>query len=175
MQAFPSPLMDLYILRHGKAGSADHSDPGDGERRLTRQGREEIAEIGAWMRNRGIKFSVIASSPLPRAMETASIIARVLGDPERVASWNELATGYPPAAVIGKINEILHENRVLLVGHEPQLSSLVSLIISDRHDCGISLKKGGIARIRFPGESGRAELLWLLPPGLIRDLGGQKK
>lgn len=166
--------MDLYILRHGKAGTADPSDPGDGERRLTRQGCEEIEEIGAWLRTRKMKFSIVASSPLPRARETASIVARVLGEPEQVTSWDELAIGYPPSAVLGKIREIMHENRVLLVGHEPQLSSLVSLLVSNRHDCGITLKKGGIARIRFPGEPGRGELLWLLPPGLIRDPGGLK-
>ena len=167
--------MDLYIQRHGKAGTSDHSDPGDGERHLTRQGREEIAEIGAWMRDQQMKFSMIASSPLPRAEETASIIARVLGAPHQVTSWDELAIGYPPAAVLGKIRENLHENRVLLVGHEPQLSSLISLLISNGHDCGIILKKGGIARIRFSGEPGRGELLWLLPPRLIRGLGGLKE
>jgi len=166
--------MDLFILRHGKAGTSDHSDPGDSERHLTRQGREEIAEIGAWMRAQQLKFPIIASSPLPRAAETAAIIARVLGEPKEVTSWDALATGYPPAAVLGKIAEIMHENRVLLVGHEPQLSSLISLLISKGHDCGIILKKGGIARIRFPGEPGQGELLWLLPPRLIRGPGGPK-
>ncbi|MCU0631428.1 MAG: phosphohistidine phosphatase SixA [Methanolinea sp.] len=161
--------MDLYILRHGKAGVADHDDTGDSGRHLTRQGREEIASIGAWMRGREMEFSVIASSPLSRAAETASILAGILGGPDNVNTWDELSIGSQPEAVLQKIREIPSENRVLLVGHEPQLSTIVSLLICARADCGIILKKGGIARIRLHENRGTGELLWLLTPGLVRE------
>ncbi|HNQ29335.1 MAG: phosphohistidine phosphatase [Methanoregulaceae archaeon PtaB.Bin009] len=161
--------MDLYIMRHGKAGVADHSDPRDSERCLSKPGREEISLAGAWMKAREIEFSTIASSPLRRAAETASIIARALGDPDRVTFWDELAIGPPPGTVVQKIREIMPENRILLVGHEPQLSSLVSLLICSRHECNIVLKKGGIARVRFHGDPGSGELLWLLSPGMIQE------
>lgn len=167
--------MDLCILRHGKAGVADHSEAGDAGRRLTGPGREEIARIGEWMRAREMKFSIIASSPLTRAAETASLIAQILGGEVQVSFWDELAIGPPPEAVLEKLREVPPNTRILLVGHEPQISSLISLLICNCRDCGIVMKKGGIARIRLERWPPGGELLWLLPPGLTREWGKTKK
>jgi len=167
--------MDLYILRHGKAGVAHHGDEDDGMRQLTAQGKEEIEAIGAWMRDREIEFSVIASSPLRRATETASIVSRVFGETDRVQIWDELSPGIHPGAVVRKTADLPFDSRTLLVGHEPQLSSLVSLFICNRPDCGIIMKKGGIARIRLGDGAVSGELLWLLPPGLIRGYSSSRK
>ena len=66
--------MDVYILRHGKAGL---HIPGkdDSSRALTDKGRVEIEEIAKWMAYREVSFDIIASSPLERARETGAIIA----------------------------------------------------------------------------------------------------
>ena len=70
--------VDLYILRHGKAEAGDLGLE-DAERKLTGKGKEEIALIAQWMASRGIKFDLIATSPLKRARETAGIIAASRG------------------------------------------------------------------------------------------------
>lgn len=160
--------MDIYILRHGKAGVADPGTMNDSTRALTTRGREEIERIAAWMRDRDPKVTVIATSPLVRARETASIVSRITGLADRQEIWDELSLGVQPEAVVGKISRLPPESTPLLIGHEPQLSSLVSLLICGCPDCGITMKKGGIARIRRGEGELRGKLLWLLPPGVIR-------
>lgn len=160
--------MDLYLLRHGKAGTADHDNPLDSQRHLTQKGRDGITQLGNWMRYKELTFSLIATSPLPRAVETATIIAGILDAANNVHEWDELTPSSDPKTIIRKIVEIKDEGAVLLVGHEPQLSMLASLIICNKPGCGIILKKGGLARIRFHGELGSGELLWLLTPGFMR-------
>lgn len=161
--------MDILILRHGKAGPSDHGDTEDGMRHLTSRGVEEIEAIAKWMRGRRMEFSIIASSPLARAKETASIVSRILCGSERVQVWDELSPGVQPGAVTKRLAGLPAGNCVLLVGHEPQLSSLVSLLISASPDCDITMKKGGLARIRLEEGAASGTLLWLIPPGLIRD------
>ncbi len=161
--------MDVYILRHGKAGIADHEDPDDRRRPLTAQGKEEMGVIGRWLRARKLDFSLIATSPLTRAAETASVVSRTLGQRDRVSTWEELSPGIHPREVVKRLSDLGSDSRVMLVGHEPQLSSIVSLLISGTHSCGIILKKGGIARIRMHDGAAGGELVWLLAPGLIRD------
>ena len=73
--------MDLYILRHGKAEPCDCGAT-DAERKLTGKGKEEIALVAQWMASRGIKFNLIATSPLKRVYETAGIIAASRGGEE---------------------------------------------------------------------------------------------
>ena len=155
--------MDLYILRHGKA------EPGnlgfeDAERKLTGKGKEEIALIAQWMASRGIKFDVIATSPLKRAHETAGIIAASRGLKNRITVWESLAPG-------GNLDDILHdisacdENAtVLIVGHEPTCSMIISRIVFGHESAAIVMTKGGLAKIRNHSfqrhQSG--ELQWLL-------------
>ena len=69
--------MTLYVLRHGLA--EDQPPPGgdDGARRLTARGREKVREAAAGMRALGLKFDAILASPLPRAAETAELVAAV--------------------------------------------------------------------------------------------------
>ena len=67
--------MDLYILRHGKAGQS-FNRPDDSERKLTSEGRSDIRKVARWIRSKKIRFEVIATSPLTRAYETAEIVAR---------------------------------------------------------------------------------------------------
>lgn len=162
--------MDIFILRHGKAGPSDHSDTEDGMRHLTARGVEEIEAIAGWLRGRQIEFSLIASSSLARAKETASIVSRILCCSEREQVWDELSPSVQPGAVTGRLAGLPPGSCVLLVGHEPQLSSLVSLLISSSTECDITMKKGGLARIRLEEGAAPGTLLWLIPPGLIRDL-----
>lgn len=165
-----SSLMDIYILRHGKASTPDRGDTEDGMRHLTARGAEEIEAIAGWMREREMVFSAIASSPLARAKETASLVSRILCGSEMEKVWDELSPGVQPDAVARRLADLPPKSCILLVGHEPQLSSLVSLLISNSPDCDITLKKGGLARIRLEEGAASGTLLWLLPPGLIRDL-----
>jgi phosphohistidine phosphatase len=155
--------VDVYILRHGKAEDAG---PGtsDADRRLTKKGQDEIASAGRWITSHGIRFDIIAASPLARAQETALIVAEALGQRDRIATWEVLAPGGNPDEVCHVISRHRDARAILLVGHEPQLSALISRIISGEETAAIALSKGSLAKIReFTYLASPAgELHWLL-------------
>jgi phosphohistidine phosphatase len=155
--------MDVYILRHGKAESAGPGT-GDSDRRLTEKGREEIASAGRWIASQGIRFELIAASPLVRAQETAKIIADALGQRDCLVTWKVLAPGGNPDMVCHVIGKHKDAQAILLVGHEPLLSALISRIISGEEIAAIGLSKGSLARIRefTYSVSPSGELHWLL-------------
>ena len=155
--------MDLFILRHGKAGKSS-GGPDDASRELTRKGRDEIEGIAQWMKAREFRFNLIASSPLKRALETATIIASALDQEDIVATWDALAPGGETGTVCSAVFQQGDDGAVLIVGHEPQLSVLISTIISGDANSSIIISKGGLAKIRNYSFRDRpsGELQWLL-------------
>ena len=161
--------MDLFILRHGKAGKAS-AETDDAARALTRDGKEGITQLAQWMKEKQFRFDTIATSPLKRAHQTAGIVSSVLGQDDRLAVWDELAPGGDPDTICYKVSQQGTEAAVLIVGHEPALSTLISTIISGEGSSSIILSKGGLAKIGNYSFTSRpsGELRWLVTPKLIR-------
>ncbi|MGB9176890.1 MAG: phosphohistidine phosphatase SixA [Methanoregula sp.] len=162
--------MDVYILRHGKAEDA-RPGTGDADRRLTKKGRAEIFAAGRWMAAQELRFDLIAASPLIRAQETATIIAESLGEKDQLATWKVLAPGGLPDEVCRVISKQRDARAILLVGHEPLLSALISHIITGNERAAIAMSKGALAKIReftYP-VSPSGELHWLVTTALMAD------
>jgi phosphohistidine phosphatase len=155
--------VDIYILRHGKA-EVNVTGGSDADRQLTKKGRDEIHAVAHWIASQDLRFDLIATSPLARAQETAAIIADVLGAAEKMRTWKALAPGGDPDTVFREIGRHPAASAVLLVGHEPLLSSLVSRIIAGDEGAGIAMTKGALAKIRNYSFAHRpsGELHWLL-------------
>jgi phosphohistidine phosphatase len=155
--------VDVYLLRHGKA---EDTGPGmgDADRRLTKKGRDEIAAAGRWMAAQGLTFDLIAASPLLRAQETATIIAGCLGEKDRIVTWKGLAPGGNPDTVCRLIGKYPDMCAILLVGHEPLLSAIISRIITGNENAAIAMPKGALAKIREFSHtlSPSGELHWLV-------------
>jgi phosphohistidine phosphatase len=155
--------MDVFIMRHGKA---EHTRQGhnDTDRKLTKKGREEIIAVADWMTVRGLQFDLIAASPLARAQETAAIIADRLHEADKLITWDVLVPGGNPDTVCGEIERHADAGAILLVGHEPLLSSLISRIIAGHVGAGIFMTKGALAKIRNFSfqECPSGELHWLI-------------
>jgi phosphohistidine phosphatase len=155
--------VDVFILRHGKAEEPGHGIT-DGRRKLTRKGHDEIIAVADWMAAQGLEFDLIAASPLDRAQETAAIVAEVLDIPERLVTWKALVPGGDPDTVCHEIHRHAGAGDVLLVGHEPLLSSLIGRIIAGDSGAGIVMTKGALAKIRdfsFTAHPS-GELHWLI-------------
>jgi phosphohistidine phosphatase len=155
--------VELFILRHGKAEAASRG-MADAGRHLTRKGREEIEAVARWIVLQEYWFNVIATSPLARALETAAIVAEALNESGKVAHWESLGTGGDLDAVFRELSKFPEDSRILLVGHEPLLSSLIGRIITGGDDAGIVMTKGGLAKIRHfsPADRPSGELHWLI-------------
>lgn len=165
--------MDLYVLRHGKA--QDHGlAAGDFERNLTVEGKAEVEKIACSMRKLGLRFDYVATSPLNRAKQTAVVVLEQFGS-NRLEEWNELKPEARLPDLYGRLSALGASSKVLLVGHEPLLSSLVADAMADGGptECRLALKKGGLARIAVTSirrDRLSGILVWLLTPKLLRRL-----
>lgn len=165
--------MDLYLLRHGEAGTRVSMAARDFERALTAEGREEIEEIGDAMSELGLKFDVVATSPLRRAKDTALLVNKALKRKGEVEEWQELSPEGSRDAFYRRLGKLRSASAVLCVGHEPYLTSAINDIAgrgSEKGAIRIVLRKAGLARLTVTGFAPKinGELRWLLTPKQIR-------
>ena len=156
--------MEIYILRHGIAverGTAGYKK--DSDRPLTKKGEDKMHQIAEAMLGMGLKFDLILSSPYMRANQTAHAVAGELD--EEVTITDFLVPDGNALELIAEINDE-RPQRVLLVGHEPDLSRLISVLVTGGGDAAIELKKGGLCKLTSEkltfGQC--ATLNWLLTP-----------
>ena len=167
--------MDLYILRHGIA--VEPGTPGyenDADRPLTPEGQRKLEQIADAMGALDLSFDRIISSPYVRARETAEIVAEALGARKKL----ELSDALTPGGSFRRLVELLNclepsPESVLLVGHEPYLSGLISLLVSGKETFGVVMKKGGLCKLTTESlKHGRcAALQWLLTPKQMALMG----
>jgi phosphohistidine phosphatase len=150
----------LWLLRHGEA--VPHDSKPDDERELTPRGERQARDAGAAMAALGLEFTVCYTSPKIRARDTARLACAALNvEPVEVAA---LAGGFDYREALELVQADDADARVLVVGHEPDLSQVVHDLTGGR----IDFKKGGVAGLRVEGGSG--ELLVLLRPREIEAL-----
>ena len=159
--------LTLFILRHGEAGARITDAAKDSDRALTANGRTEIEKIGRSLKESGLKPRRVITSPLRRARETAEIISHTLKIPA-TEEWEDLRPDGNRESVYQKLARIEEGTSVVLVGHEPYLTSMIGEIIEAPH-AQLVLKKGGLAKVRVTSFAPRVrgELCWLLTPKLM--------
>jgi phosphohistidine phosphatase len=152
--------MNLYLLRHGEASEA----PRDEDRELTPRGQEQARAVAAGIAWLGLEFDAILSSPLPRAHQTAAPVAAALK--ARLDEAPPLASGRDPGMALALLAG--RGERVLLVGHEPQLSGIVRAITGGR----VHMRKAMLAHIEVRSlKPPDGELAWLLSWRHLQRLG----
>ena len=160
--------MKLYILRHGIA--VDHGTPGyenDADRPLTPEGERKLQRIARAMQALDLDIDLILTSPYVRARQTAEGVAEVLKLGKKLEFTDTLTPGGDSRELVELISRHpkAPEN-VLLVGHEPYLSGLVSLLVAGKEGFCVAFKKGGLCKLTIDSlKHGRcAALAWLLTP-----------
>ena len=167
--------MNLYIIRHAIA--VDPGTPGyesDSERPLTDKGRKKMRQIAKGLRNLGVQFDLILSSPYVRARETAEILAEVFKMKKNITFTENLIPMANPELLIGEINQTYSVDSIAVVGHEPHLSTLIGILIAENAKIDLTLKKGGVCYITADDlhhNDHRATLEWLLTPGILTEIG----
>ena len=152
----------LWLLRHGEA--EPHDARPDAERRLTDRGREQSRIAGCALAALKVNVHTLFTSPKVRARDTAVLACRPLGiEPMEHAA---LFAGFDVADALELLAIAGHEQRLLVVGHEPDFSQVVHDLTGAR----IDLKKGGIAAVRLDGT--RGELIVLLRPRELERICG---
>jgi phosphohistidine phosphatase len=167
--------VNIYLLRHGIA--VDFGAPGferDSERPLVPKGERRLRDATAAIKKMELSFDLILSSPFVRARQTAEIVAGELKLKKRIEFSDDLVPGGNARALIHALNELKPAlENVLLVGHEPNLSRLIALLVSGNAEAAIEMKKGGLCKLEVAelhyGQC--AKLAWLLTPSQMELMG----
>jgi phosphohistidine phosphatase len=165
----------LWVLRHAEAdrlGIGQHGTRSDSERRLTARGERQARAAGAALARLEVTFDAVLFSPKVRARQTAELAAELWPEDQRrlLRAHEPLASGFDSAQALDALAQIDSDGRLLVVGHEPDLSRMVADLTGGRLD----LKKGGLAVVRLEGVGG--ELAVLLRPreiALIAQVPGE--
>jgi phosphohistidine phosphatase len=161
-------MIEIYILRHGLAKKREEwSGKKDADRPLTGKGEKKTREEGRALKRIGISFDLIISSPFARARRTAEIVAEALRQTSQLEFTDSLTPNGSPKRFLQELIPHLDASpRVLVVGHEPYLSALISLCLSGESDLAFVLKKGGICKLVAEGRTlaKHCALEWFLTP-----------
>jgi len=153
--------MHLYFLRHGEADWPNWDRPDD-ERPLTERGKKEMRKVAKFLRALDIPLEEIVSSPLPRARQTADIVAERfkmhVREQDVLAGFNlsglkQLVQQYP-------VDELM------IVGHEPTFTEVIEALTG----ATCKLSKGGVAVVDLHPPQMKGRLLWLFPPKFAKVL-----
>jgi len=158
-------VVELYLVRHADAGDPEKWDGPDAARPLSSKGEKQSERLGRFIAGIGFRPDAILSSPKLRASQTADIVADRLGVP--VTLDERLASGVDLSDVEAILRDAGDPRRAVLVGHDPDFSSLVQSLCGVRN---VEMKKGALARIDVdrPAGPGRGDLRWLVPPDLLK-------
>jgi phosphohistidine phosphatase len=106
------------------------------------------------LKQAGVTFDVLLTSPLVRAVQTAELVAHALGFRELVVAWPTLAPG---GSLRRTADELAARGAsVACVGHEPSISALCALAIGE--SSFPSFRPGQVTLV----EDGRP--IWTLSP-----------
>lgn len=158
--------MNLYILRHASAGTRRANPKLDVKRPIDKEGKQQCLLVGSYLSALNVQFDRVVSSPLKRALQTASLVSNETGYDGKI----EISDALLPEASVVKFQELVRAlqkyDNVLVVGHNPNLPVFFSSMVAPAGRVSIRLRKGAVARIdcdRLPGT-----LHWLVDPRILR-------
>ncbi len=161
--------MKVFLLRHAKA------EPGfpDAARPLAARGRDHVRLLGEFLRHREqFMPSVLWCSPLARAQETADRLLDAWGGaiPQR-RIVEQLEPEIDPEPLVAELEPLYKD--LLIVGHNPNLETLASLLLSrERTRSRIRMKTCSLICLDWKpipnfGQVGPCELRWMLDPRML--------
>jgi phosphohistidine phosphatase len=171
--------MNLYVLRHASAGTRRTNATLDAKRPLDKEGKQHCILLGTCLNALNIQFDCIASSPLKRAMQTASLVGMEMGYEDKIQVADALHSSAGLADFHKLVAELSAHENVLVVGHNPNLQQFLASVIAQTPAnaasaagsnglANIRLRKGALARVDLARRPGT--LLWLLDPRMLKTL-----
>lgn len=134
----------LLFLRHGQAGQWVDDDF---SRELTKDGIESIKLKAELIKAKNFKLDLIISSPSQRTEQTAEIVQKTQAFSVDILYESFLYDGYSTSEMIDYINDLPNfMETILIIGHNPNLSTLVSNLSSSKE---LGMNPGAIIGIEF--------------------------
>lgn len=165
--------MELYFIRHAIAVDPDGVKvKNDFDRYLSDEGIDKFKRSTKTLVKVIRGLDVVYTSPLVRARQTADLLVERFGVPDRLIETSTLAPGVSFNALSKLVSQHPPSARIALVGHEPDLSMMISAIVTGDPCHAIRMKKGAACRVDCgkPLTPRSGELVWLLQPKLLSEL-----
>ncbi|MHA6196313.1 phosphohistidine phosphatase SixA [Pseudomonas wadenswilerensis] len=134
--------MKVWVLRHGEAEPHARSDD---QRNLTEQGRKQVLRSAAHLM--GQPLDAIVASPYVRAQQTAGLVHDALGFAKPLVTVPWLTPESNPDRVIAELDALGLDN-VLLVSHQPLVSSLLGLLVHGSRQSGEPMSTASLAELQ---------------------------
>lgn len=153
--------MQIYLIRHAHAVDAAE----DPKRPLSKKGHKQVKRLAKFLRkNEAIATSEFWHSPLARSRETAERLTAQIGAPAKLLEVTGLEGGDDPAKIAERLKN--RKTPVAVVGHEPQLSALASLlVVGATEPPRFVLKKSAV--VALDRAEGGWAIRWQISPELL--------
>jgi len=163
--------MIVYFVRHASAGERLDNATKDEKRSLDDEGTLQCRYIGRALALMDVHPDVVLSSPLKRAVQTASAIANEVGFEGKIVLENSLRPESKVDAFLSMLRSQSKYEVVMVVGHRPSIDEFISRIlgISTAVNAVITMKKGAVVRIDIEKRQ-HGNLVWSITPKLVRTL-----
>lgn len=169
-------MIQLVFIRHAVAMDREDfqkkAKMDDAFRPLTSKGRSRLEKMARIMKRRWVKdFDLIISSPYTRARQSAEVVSQVYGE-KKVVECSELVPQSPPQAFVKWLKSQNYRGQTFaIVGHEPNLSLLVTYLLAGNEYAFLEFKKSGILCLEVDMLKGlgpsSGRLQWMVAPKMI--------
>jgi phosphohistidine phosphatase len=153
--------MQLYLIRHAHAVDADE----DPERPLSQRGVNQAAGLAGFLRRSDLfQPEEFWHSPLLRSRQTVQLLAQHLRLDAPPALMPDLEPEDDPRATYRRIKAVTRS--LAIVGHEPHLSMLATLLVIGKMEFPVFVMKKCSA-LALEGEGALWSVRWHVSPDLI--------
>ncbi len=124
---------------------------------MTDRGAQQARTAGGAVARMGADFEAVLFSPKVRARQTAELASELWPAEQQdlLTLHAPLAGGFEAAQALEAMAPLGADGRLMVVGHEPDLSKVIAQLTGARAD----LKKGGLAVVRLDGATGELTVL----------------
>jgi phosphohistidine phosphatase len=157
-------MKTLLLLRHAKSSWKDQALH-DHDRPLNKRGKKDAPRVGVYIKEKDLVPDLIISSTARRTRDTAQAVAEESGFPGDVELYQDLYLS-DTACYLDILSSLPDtSNRVLVVGHNPDLEELLTLLT----DVSQHMATATLAQVDLPISSwgelneatdGRLQFIW---------------
>ena len=155
--------MQLYLLRHADADTPAATDEA---RALSDKGEAQSKKVARFCETHDVSVSPMLASPVRRALQTAEIVGNHLRSELIPVPW--LACGMRPQLALDELKKFRAKESVMIVGHEPDFSTLVAHLIGLPSYSQIQIRKASLTLVDVETlEKGGGRLEFCVPCRLM--------
>ena len=155
--------MHIYLVQHGAAVPKDENP----KKPLSDNGREDVKRIASFLARSHLSAARVVHSGKLRALETALLLAEVLGPGHLV---EEAASGLAPNDSTDDFFKAIDgwTEDTIIVGHLPFMSRMAArLVTGDEDETVVHFKPGSVACLERGENGGGWTVQWFIRPELL--------